>query len=143
MNWGHKIVVVYVLFVAGMVFLVVKSSQQNKDLVTENYFAKELVYQQKIDEMKRVTALSAPVGVSVNKGELLIDFPKDFRENEIAGEAVLYCPSDEKKDMQQSFVSLDQLVTLSLPKSYHGLFYLKLNWVAAGVSYYYEKKIIL
>ena len=51
MNWGHKIIAVYVVFIAGMIFLVFKSSRQNIELVTEDYYAKELVYQQKIDEL--------------------------------------------------------------------------------------------
>ena len=45
MNWGYKIILVYVLFVAGIVFLVVRSSMENTDLVTSDYYEKELKYQ--------------------------------------------------------------------------------------------------
>lgn len=143
MNWGHKIIVVYVVFVAGMIFLVVKSSQQNKDLVTEDYYAKELVYQQKIDQSKRVAALTAPVAIQVINHELTIHFPKDFAAKKITGDAVLYCPSDERKDRSQAFTLTDEQLSIPLPESYKGLFYVKLNWEADGVTYYYEKKITI
>ena len=50
MNWGYKILMVYVIFIAGILLLVFKSSSQNQDLVTEDYYEQELKYQQKIDE---------------------------------------------------------------------------------------------
>ena len=78
MNWGHKILIVYAVFVGGMLFLAFKSSKQNVDLVTEDYYAKELQYQQKIDELKRTASLSAPVNFEVVNHALTIRFPKDF-----------------------------------------------------------------
>src|SRR5664279_4484108 len=107
MNWGYKIVVVYVIFVTGMLFLVYKSSTQNIELVTEDYYAKELVYQQKIDAVKRAGLLSAPVNIKFINHELTIYFPKDFASKKIAGDVTLYCPSDEKKDMNQKFSVTD------------------------------------
>lgn len=143
MNWGYKIVVVYVMFVAGMVYLGYKSSTQNKDLVTEDYYEKELVYQQRIDQSKRTSALSAPVEINVANNELVIRFPKDFDAKKISGDATLYCPSDEKKDMNQQFALTDGAVTMKLPATYHGMHYVKLYWEADGVNYYYEKQIFI
>jgi len=143
MNWGHKIIVVYVLFVAGMGFLAYKASTQNKDLVTEDYYAKELVYQQKIDQSKRASALSAPVQIKMINNELAISFPKDFAAKQVKGDVVLYCPSDERKDMQKIFTVTDSAVEINVPPNYHGLHYVKINWEVEGVSYYYEEKIFI
>ena len=76
MNWGTKILIVYVAFIAGILMMVFKSSSQKTDLVTTDYYAKELKYQDKIDEMNRVAALSEPVGYTVKDNSLLIKFPK-------------------------------------------------------------------
>ena len=46
MNWGYKILTVYIIFIAGILFLVFKSSNQNQDLVTKDYYEQELKYQQ-------------------------------------------------------------------------------------------------
>jgi hypothetical protein len=143
MNWGHKIIIVYAVFVAGMLFLAFKSSKQNTDLVTEDYYAKELVYQQKIDEIKRTSLLSEPVTVLVANHEIVLTFPKDFATKKITGQAELYCPSDEKKDKNQVFSVSDSSVKIALPDSYHGLHYVKINWTVEGVNYYYEEKIFI
>jgi hypothetical protein len=131
------------VFVAGMLFLAYKSTTQNIELVTEDYYAKELVYQQKIDEIKRTDLLSAPVNIKVINHQLLIIFPKDFAAKKITGEVTLYCPSDEKKDMHQQFIITDSPVGMTVPDNYHGLHYVKINWGVEGVNYYYEQKIII
>jgi hypothetical protein len=143
MNWGHKIIAVYIVFVAGMLFLAFKSLNQNTDLVTEDYYAKELVYQQKIDEVKRTALLSAPVNISFVNHTVNISFPEDFTGKKITGQIDLYCPSDEKKDRNQAFTITDSMVTIMLPENYHGLHYVKINWTVEGVNYYYEQKIII
>lgn len=143
MNWGKKILIVYVVFVLGIVFMVYKSSTQNADLVTTDYYAKELKYQEKIDEGKRVSALSAPVEYSIKENALTIKFPKDFAGKQLAGEAVLYCPSNEKKDFKKSFTLKDEPLQMDIPAGSKGLYELHLSWQDGGVTYYFEKKIFI
>ena len=143
MNWGTKIVMVYAAFVAGIVFMVFKSSTQNTDLVTTDYYEKELKYQDKIDEIARTAALKAPVEYRLENNTLTIIFPKDFTGKKLVGEAVLYCPSDEKKDIKQPFTVLDEVLKLTVPAGSEGLYELHLSWQDGGVSYYFEKKIFI
>ena len=143
MNWGKKILIVYVVFVVGIVFMVFKSSTQNTDLVTTDYYAKELKYQDKIEEVKRASALSAPVEYKIMENALVISFPKDFAGKKLIGEAVLYCPSDEKKDIKQHFSILDEALELAIPAGSKGLYELHISWQDGGVAYYFEKKIFI
>lgn len=143
MNWGKKILIVYVVFVLGIVFMVYKSSTQNADLVTTDYYDKELKYQEKIDEGKRVAALSAPVEFSIKENAVTIQFPKDFAGKQLAGEAVLYCPSDKKKDFKKSFTLKDEPLQMDIPAGSKGLYELHLSWQDGGVTYYFEKKIFI
>ena len=64
MSWGYKILSVYIIFVVGIMVMVFKSSMQNTDLVTPDYYEKELKYQQTIDESARTGKLSAKVEVT-------------------------------------------------------------------------------
>ena len=143
MNWGTKILIVYIAFVAGIVFMVVKSSTQNTDLVTTDYYAKELKYQDKIDEIKRVSALSAPLQYRISDNALIVSFPKDFAGKKLVGDAVLYCPSDEKKDIKKTFTVLDEVLELAIPAGSKGLYELHISWQDGGVTYYFEKKIFI
>lgn len=143
MNWGKKILIVYIAFVLGIVFMVYKSSTQTTDLVTTDYYAKELKYQDKIDEIKRVSELTAPVECGLSDNALTIQFPKDFAGKQLAGEAVLYCPSDEKKDMKKIFSLKDETLQIPIPAGNKGQYELHLTWQDGGVTYYFEKKIFI
>ena len=143
MNWGYKIIVVYAVLISGMLYLAFKSTEPNIQLVTEDYYTKELVYQQKIDEIKRTAALSAPLELAFNNQTLTIIFPKDFSSKKITGTVTLYCPSDEKMDRHQSFVANDKKVVMLMRGTKQGLHYVKLSWVVEGINYYYEKKIMI
>jgi nitrogen fixation protein FixH len=143
MNWGKKILIVYIVFVMGIAFMVYKSSTQNADLVTTDYYAKELKYQEKIDEIKRVSALSAPLEYAIKGNAITVQFPKDFSGKQITGEAILYCPSDEKKDLKKNFILKDEALKIQIPEGSKGLYELHVSWQEAGVTYYFEKKIFI
>ena len=143
MNWGRKILIVYIVFVLGIGFMVYKASTQNTDLVTTDYYAKELKYQEKIDEVKRVSALSAPVEYTIKDNVLTIQFPKEFAGKQLAGEAVLYCPSDEKKDVKKNFTLEDEPLKIEIPAGSKGLYELHLSWKDGATTYYFEKKIVI
>jgi hypothetical protein len=142
MNWGYKILFVYIAFVLGILFLVFKSSSQKMDLVTTDYYAKELKYQEKIDENKRVEKLSAPVKCTLQEHSILVDFPNDFSGKQLEGEAVMYCPSDEDKDNAHSFREKSTHISIPLAHELKGAYELHLSWKVDGISYYYEQKLI-
>ena len=57
-SWGYKIAGAYLLFVAGIMFLVYKANNETYDLVTENYYEEELKFQNVIDKKQRASSLS-------------------------------------------------------------------------------------
>jgi hypothetical protein len=139
LNWGHKIALVYLLFVAGIIYLVVQASRQNIDLVTENYYAEEIQYQQRIDEKNNTQSLSAPLEINVHQGVLTVSFPEEFSQREVQ----LYCPSDAKKDLSRNLQMESNKMMISLPEQNQGFHQLKVKWEAEGVKYYFEKNLML
>jgi len=143
MNWGYKILVVYVVFVAGIVFMVFKSSNEKMDLVTTDYYAKELKYQDKIDATTRANSLSEDIRYDINDKQIVLHFPKEFTGKKINGTAELYCPSDENKDIKQDFVADNAIVTININAGNKGQQELHISWQVNGVDYYFEKKIFI
>jgi len=143
MNWGYKILFVYSAFVIGILFMVFKASSQRFDLVTNDYYAKELKYQDKIDEMKRTSALSAEIRYEIKDNELLVEFPKDFAGKKLTGDLLLYCPSDETRDLKKNFTVQDEQVRIPISDAKKGQYELQLSWKDGDVSYYFEKKIFI
>lgn len=143
MNWGHKIVLVYILFISGIVLLVVKSSIQNQDLVTVDYYEQELQYQKRIDETDRANALTTPVTYMIQDNTMFINFPPEMKGKALTVQVLLYCIADKNKDVQKSLSTRDAGLGFAIPPSNRGAHDLKINWTADGTSYYNQFKILI
>ena len=143
LNWGHKILVVYLIFVGGILFLAIKSSQQKFDLVQQDYYDAELKYQEVINATRHASELGADLGVLVRGSYLHITLPPTFQKSETQGEAHLYCIADEKGDMTKQIKSNNGDLVLELLTRMKGNYTLKLTIQNKGVDYYFEKKIML
>ena len=142
-NWGHKILMVYLIFVCGILLLAFKSSQQKFDLVQQDYYGAELKYQSVINATKHASELGADLGVLVRGSYLQITLPPTFKKSETNGIAHLYCIADEKGDMTKQIKSNNGELVLALLKTMKGNYTLKLTVQNKGVDYYFEKKIML
>ena len=142
-NWGYKILLVYLVFVAGILYLVVQSSKQSVDLVTPDYYAQELKYQEKIDQRKRAEALSGPVRYQVSGHQLEVVFPEEFTGKTIDGELLLYYPANSNKDLRKPIRTRQNAMTLELPKDSHGMHILQVSWIVDGITYYFEENLFL
>jgi hypothetical protein len=140
-SWGHKIAFVYLAFVGGIAFLVIKASSQKFDLVTKDYYGEELKYQQVIDQSANANKLSAPVAVVKNNGSLTIRFPDEMLGKKKQVDFYLYYPADARKDFRKSIEVSSAEFTETLPQNISGSYELKLSWKADNVKYYHEQKI--
>jgi hypothetical protein len=138
-NWGWKVAILYGGFVVMMVGLVGMSIRQKIDLVSDDYYARELVHQEKIDKIKRANALEEPVRIAVTESLVEVTFPKNFAGSEITGTMTFYCPSDDSKD--RSFaIEATAGVVQRIPKSsiQPGRYHLQVDWSADQLSYWNE-----
>ncbi len=142
-NWGHKILGIYLVFVAGIVYMVVLSTRQKVDLVTADYYGEEIRYQQRIDESGRASSLSAPLQYNVGQGLLTITFPKEFEGKKMSGEVLVYCPADDKKDLHNNIDQTGTIVKVSLPEVNKGAHVVKVKWTSGGITYYAEQNIFI
>jgi hypothetical protein len=141
-SWGYKITAVYLVFVAGILFLVFKANQQKFDLVTEDYYGEELKYQNVIDQKSNVSALSAAPSIRHSVDHISIQFPQEFQGKALTGEVYLYRPSDASKDIKKVFTVNGTDLQIALPAALSGTYELKLSWNVNGKSFYNEQKII-
>ena len=142
-NWGHKILIVYLVFVGGILLLVFKSSQQKFDLVQQDYYGAELKYQEVINATKHASELGIDLGLVVRGSFLHITLPPIFQQSETKGEVHLYCIADEKGDLKKNFKSNNGEFDLELLTTMKGNYIVKLTVQNKGVDYFFEKKIML
>lgn len=140
-NWGYKILLVYGLFVVGIMFLVYKSNQQKFDLVQKDYYADELKYQNVINASQKAKDLGGELKTIRQGGHLVVALPQGFHKSTVKGTAHLYYAADEKRDISKEFVTSNGEFEMELLTMMSGSYTLKLNVEMNGEQYYYEQKI--
>lgn len=138
MNWGHGITLSFIGFAGFIVFMAVKSFDQNIDLVTEDYYREELAYQQRIDQIRMTQDMDMVVEVNVSDQLLELTFPKAPEK----GQAHLYRPSDSQYDKYFKLVN-EEKMSFDRTGMQKGYYILKIQWEIEGEKYYQEKGVIL
>lgn len=141
MNWGKGILVTIILFVAFIMTLVVISVKQDDiHLVTENYYEKEIKYQEQIEREKSAAQLNREVLLfDAESKVILLDLPIGAK-----GELQLFRPSDARLDQLLPLEIMDAGKTsISLNQLKPGYWRVKLTWIEDGVEYYEESKITI
>lgn len=141
MDWGKGILLTIIVFVGFILTLVVISVRQDDiHLVTENYYEKELKYQDQIDRESSAAGLDREVLVfdAVSKS-MVLDLPVGAK-----GDLKLFRPSDERLDQELLLDILQEgKTTVPLEKLKAGYWKVQLTWTENGVDFYQEKKISL
>ena len=92
LNWGHKIVITFILFFIIMGTLIYKSVKTDFQLVAPNYYEQEVKYQDKIDAINRAKSIDINF---VNQITHLSILSEDIPNN---GKIFFYCPFDKNAD---------------------------------------------
>lgn len=97
MNWGNKLLLTFIVFGAGMTYLVYRSVSTNYELVEKDYYNQELRYQQVIDGTNLANQLSSSVKIEQTDSGISLKLPHEMKNKEISGEILFYCAYDQKK----------------------------------------------
>ncbi len=140
-SWGHSILFTYLAFAAGILCMVYLTSRENRDLVSENYYADELAYQSVIDQSANTAALSTAITVEEFTDKIMVALPKELEGTQSSGKWMLYFAADRQKDLTGEFETNTGSATIIIPQQAKGLYTLTLQWETAGKSYYFEQDI--
>lgn len=142
-NWGHKIIFIYAVFVVGILCMVYQSSKQKFDLVETDYYAAELKYQDVIDASARAKAIGGDLVVKYEMDSIKLILPDVFNGVSIKGKVHLYYAADQQQDVSVDFETLHAFVAFKAGHQKKGNYTVKLDLIKSGVKYYYEQKILL
>ena len=143
MNWGNKLVLVFVGFASLMATLVYKSTHTRYELVSKDYYNQELLYQDKIDG-KINAANTSPVVITQNSDAVIIQLPTGQNKSGITGEAWFYCSSNASKDRKvQLMLTANNQQVIAKKNLSKGNYQLKLSWHYDSVGYYAEQIVMI
>lgn len=144
MSWGIRIAALYIGFVGLIAFLIFKTSQQNVDLVTEDYYQQELNFQEKINQASAENDLGVHPVVSIDQESVHIKFPDSMAHTSITGTAFFYRPSDATKDFSLALQpGVNGVQQISTSMFIQGVYQLKLSWKVGQESYYHETQLYI
>lgn len=141
LNWGTGIAIVYTTFVVFIGVMVYKAFGEDFDLVTEDYYAQEIKFQEKIDSRSRAEKLDVSVQTVVEGKSLKIIFPQESEL--LTGSINCFRPSDETKDFTETFKTEEGFHTIPLNKFIKGKYLIKIDWSLNGVEFYQEQTIVI
>jgi hypothetical protein len=143
-HWGTGIVVALSLFILLILGFVFKMYFVEFHLVEEDYYPKELNYQQHIKKEQNAKALSAKVQLKQIDKTIEVQFPQIFDDKKIEGTILFYYITNEKYDKNFT-IQTDTSNTFYFPitQFVKGRYKVKIEYRVDTTSYYQEESIIL
>jgi hypothetical protein len=144
MNWGHGVMSAFILFAGYIIALVTGCFQQNIDLVAEDYYAQEVVYQSRIDDINNAKPFADQIVISQNQAGVSIQFPAGLANLINNGSIQFFRPSDASMDIM---LNLDQLVDgqliLPMAKFTGGRYEVHIQWDVQDQGYFLKKDLFI
>ncbi len=143
MNWGNKLVVVFVVFALFMGYMVYRALNTKYNLVSKDYYKEELRYQERIDRVKNAIALG-DVTIGQDATTIQIQLPKAHKGYAVKGEVFFYCITDATKDFKLPLQVDASAIQVVMKKQLQKAAYqVKLNWQVGKFAFYNEQKLIV
>ncbi|PKQ65779.1 hypothetical protein BZG02_01865 [Labilibaculum filiforme] len=143
MSWGTKLAIGASIYVIGILIFVGFSTTQKINLVSKDYYPKEVEYQQQINKLKNAKELKENIQIIQENGKLQIQFPANMH-NQVKGEIIFYRPADYESDIKTD-IEIDEngLQELDTKQLLKGMYTIKIDWEHNGIGYYKEESVYL
>jgi hypothetical protein len=142
MNWGYKILFLYLSFVAGMLYLVVQSSRQKIDLVSEDYYARTINFQDQIDHSENASKGNLKIQVDYDKTGRKIGFIFPKKEDQLPkGKITFFRPDNAALDFSIDIDAPAFMQEIPTEELKRGMWRIQFRWEMGGVPLYQEERI--
>jgi hypothetical protein len=143
--WPASIIGFFIVAVIFLGSFVVWAMRQREDLVSADYYEREVRYQQQLDSMNRSHGLAAQVVVTFDPAQqaIIITLPAGQTQG-ATGRVHLYRPSDARLDRELPLALNAQGVQrLDAKELSGGLWKVRVKWNANGQEYFLDQPVIV
>lgn len=144
-NWGTGITLVMISFMGFILYMVITMSTDKNysfDLVTEEYYAKEMVYQTEIDAEKNLNQLEEKITGQKTADGWLLSFPSELTNENIQGNLFLYRPSNQQLDFNLPLVLTGSQLLIPAQQLIDGRWNITIDFKYKSKDYLYKKSIV-
>lgn len=144
MNWGYKILIVIIIFLAAMLTMVFIAMKQDNDLIEENYYEKELGYQSQINAGRRLDLIYKGNLLHPASHNILLQLPTGSYENGVSGSIEFLRIDDAAKDIRIKLQpGTDGKQVMANESFSPGTYQVRIKWIHASEEYYQQEDMIL
>jgi hypothetical protein len=144
--WPLGIITACAIFVSGTAGLIVMACSQRVDLVSKDYYEKELRFQGQIDRAERTRRVAGQASVTYDAARqcVTVSLPPGQVGGNVCGSIELYRPSaaglDRVVKLQPDASGVQRLDASNLQP---GLWKVRVSWTAEKQNYYLEQKVVV
>lgn len=145
-NWGTGIVIAFGLFITFILYFVFKvqgTKEYDHEMVTEEYYKKEIGYQDQLDKEQNASNLKEKVLLEITSEGLLIKFPKSFEYKNIIGKVSFYRPSNQQLDFDVPISLSSSNLLIPKTKLVGGRWDITIDWKYQEKGYLNKEKVNL
>lgn len=144
LNWPTMIILsfaVFIVFILSFVVLTFTDNRFDHDLVTENYYGKELLLQDEINRQQQAVKLNLkPTIVTTSEG-IALKFPPHLAAEGVVGKVSLYRPSNQRLDFEIPISLSSSFMLIPDSMLVDGRWDITVDWEVDGEKLLYKKSI--
>ena len=144
--WPRALAIYFTVFISFLIVFITWAVRQNMDLVQEDYYNQEMLFQKRLDTMNRTRAFARETAIQTDAASqaIMIQLPADHVRQGVTGEIHLYRPSDAMLDrklkLRPDHAGTQRVDTTGLQP---GLWKVRVQWGANGEEFYLDRSIVL
>ena len=140
MNWGKGIIIFMGSFMTFILWMVFTLMSKNTDLESEDYYKKEIAYEQEIQAQCNANDAKEKVKVSENKEFIILQFPVKEKIDTVSIE--FFKPNDKKGDQLFAEVGTKTMM-VEKNKLQKGLYLINIHYQIENKKFLQKEEIML
>ncbi len=144
--WPFAVAGWFAMFISFLVVFITWAVKQDMDLVRPDYYAEEILYQQRIDTVNRTRPFAKEIAVAYDaaKKSIHLRIPAQHARGEFVGKVHLYRPSDAKLDRALPFRPNENgAQTIDGRALRPGLWKVRLEWKSGGEDFCFDQSLLI
>jgi nitrogen fixation protein FixH len=142
--WPAAIIAYFVVFISALVTWVVYASHQRVDLVRNDYYEKEILFQQQIDATRRGQQVGMNVAYDAAQQTITIRLAESRPISATEGSIHFYRPDNARLDHDVPMsLAADGIQKINATALTPGLWKVRLSWRADGQDYYFDQPLVV
>lgn len=143
-SWGTGIVLALSAFIIFILFLVISmttNKELDHDLVVEEYYKKELDFQNQLDKELNAQQLREDIRIESTVQGIAVHFPQALDPGKIKGKIFLYRTSNKQLDFEVPISLSSHTLLVPDERLVEGRWNIEIDWSYQEEGYFFQKEL--